>query len=147
MKFFPDYIIKRRFQIQKIILKIRGAQVGEGNTFNDWIKISGSVKNLKIGNSNVFNEFILLNCKDKITIGDHNHFSAGCKLITTRLSDDLSSHVSNPITIEDNTWLAVDVVIATNKEPISIGSNIIIGAKSLILKSLYVKGKYFGVQK
>jgi acetyltransferase-like isoleucine patch superfamily enzyme len=145
MKFFFKSYFNRRYQIQKILLTLRGAELGSGNTFNGWLKVVGDVKNLKIGDYNVFNEYILINCKSKIIIGDWNHFSVGTKLISTRLSDDLATHISYPITIRNYCWTAVDSVIAINKSPIVISDNIIIGAKSLIFKSLEEKGKYYGI--
>jgi acetyltransferase-like isoleucine patch superfamily enzyme len=140
-------LYRRRFQLQKFFLRIKGAKVGELNTFHSWIKIVGNPQNLIIGHSNVFNEQVCLNVREKIEIGDNNHFSVGSKIITTKLSDDLSHHISFPIKIGDNCWLACDSVVAISSSEVTICNNVIIGAKNLVFKSINKPGKYLQVVK
>lgn len=142
---FINRVLKRRYQIQKILLKIRGAKIGTGNTFNSWLIISGNPKNLSIGNFNVFNEYVLINSASTVEIGNNNHFSVGSKLLSTRLNDDLTTHESFPITIKDNNWFAVDSVIAVRNGPIYIGNDVIVGARTLVFRSIFERGKYFGI--
>ena len=140
-------LIKRRFQIQKIFLRIRGAEIGIGNTFNGWLAVAGDPQNLVIGNHNVFNEYVVINCSESIRIGNSNHFSVGSKLISTKLNSNFSSHQSFPIIIGNNNWFAVDSVVAVRSAPIYFGDNIVIGAKSLVFSSIFTSGKYYGIIK
>lgn len=138
-------LYKRRFQLQKYFLRIRGAKVGKKNTFHGWLCLVGDVRNLHIGDNNTFNEFVYLNLKSKIIIGNSNHFSFGSKLITTRLNYNLKAHVSYPIIIGNNCWFAVDSVVAISKNKLIICDNVIVGGKSLVLKSINTPGKYLGI--
>jgi len=139
-------LYKRRFQLQKYFLRIRGAKVGKKNTFNGWLCIVGDIANLCIGDNNTFNEFVYLNLKSEIIIGNGNHFSVGSKLITTKLNDSLTEHISYPVTIGNNCWFAADSVVAISKNETKICDNVIIGAKSLVLASINSPGKYLGIR-
>ncbi len=135
----------RRFQIQKYKLRILGASVGKGNTFNGWLVIVGDYSNLKVGDSNIFNQGVILNLNSSLTIGSRNHFSSGVKIVTTKLNSDLTEHISFPIQIGDNNWLATDSLIAISSGEISVSSGVILGAKSILNKSALVPGLYSGV--
>ncbi len=136
---------ERRYQLQKFWFRLLGAEVGEGNTFNDWIKIAGQVQNLKIGDNNVFNQNLVFNLDSNITIGDRNHFSVGVVLITTKLNDLLNSHVKHPIVIGDDNWFAACSVIAISHGELVVSDGIVLGAQSLLCKSTSLPGLYAGV--
>lgn len=138
-------LYKRRYQLQKIFLRIRGAKIGKRNTFHGWSVIVGDVRNLYIGDNNTFNEFVYLNLKSQVTIGNDNHFSVGSKIITARLNDDLTEHISYPIIIGNNCWFAVDSVVTISKNETIICDNVIVGGKSLVLNSINTPGKYLGI--
>lgn len=135
----------RRFQIQKYKLKILGAQLGKNNTFNDWITVVGNYSNLTIGDQNIFNQNIVLNVSSEIFIGNKNHFSAGVKIITTKLNENLSRHLSFPVQIGDNNWFATDSLIAVSHNKILVADGIILGAKALLNDSAPTPGLYVGV--
>lgn len=134
---------KRIYQIQKYTLRAQGAIVGKNNTFNGWLQVKNP-SNLVIGDRNVFNEFVYINCKGKVTIGSDCHFSVNAKLITTKLSKDLKSHISKEIQIGNNVWLAANAMVAVSKTDIKISDFIIVGANTYISRSLKKNGLYFG---
>jgi acetyltransferase-like isoleucine patch superfamily enzyme len=135
----------KRFQLQKYKLRILGASVGKNNTFNGWLVVVGDFANLRIGDGNVFNQNIILNLNSKISIGNRNHFSSGVKITTTKLNKELTEHVSFPVTIGNNNWLATDSLIAVSLGEISVPSGVTLGAKSLLNKSALIPGLYLGV--
>lgn len=135
----------RRYQIQKYKLKFLGARIGKNNTFNDWITVVGNYSNLTIGDQNIFNQHIVLNVSSEIFIGNRNHFSAGVKIITTKLNENLTRHFSFPVQIGDNNWFATDSLIAVSRNKILVPGGIILGAKSLLNDSASIPGLYVGV--
>lgn len=133
---------KKRYQIQKFTLRIQGARIGEKNTFNAWLKVTVP-DNFVLGNNNVFNEYVVVNSKGKVTIGDNNHFSTGVLLVTTRLNEDLTSHLSYELKINNNNWFAANSIVSCSKQNLEIGSNIVIAANSFISVSILEQGTYF----
>jgi acetyltransferase-like isoleucine patch superfamily enzyme len=88
---------------------------------------------LKIGNYCGFSGTVI-GSFSKITIGDHVKCGANT-LITDGdwHTDDYRSGKSAPILIEDNVWLGVNVTVLKG---VTIGENTIIGANSVVVKSI-----------
>jgi acetyltransferase-like isoleucine patch superfamily enzyme len=122
-----------------------GSQVGSKNTFNDWVTVVGDYSNLRIGNGNVFNQNVVLNVNSQVHIGDENHFSAGVKLMSTRLDTTLNAHMSFPIRIGNGNWLAADSLIAVRNQEIEVSNGVTLAAKAFLNTSARESGLYAGV--
>lgn len=131
----------RRHQLQKLWLKINGAEIEHGVTFYGKVHIAGNPRNIYIGERTSINEYVVLNARDKIVIGADCHISSGTKIVTTYLSADLSDHLSAPIVIGDNCWIAAGVVVGAG---VQIVSGVTVGANSVVLRSLQAPGLYAG---
>ncbi|MFD1079832.1 acyltransferase [Longispora fulva] len=98
-------------------------------------------ENVKIGMNNVFNNGVIIqSCEGaKINLGDNVTLSYGVKIITGNLSvqsldnSNKRSHISNSIKIGNNVWIGANALILPGVE---IADNIIIGAGSIVNKSL-----------
>ena len=123
------------------IIRLRGAKIEEGVKLYGPIFLSDNPKNLKIKKNTVLNSFVTISCRDKISIGKNCHISSGVNIHTGYLNDDLSKHLSDPISIGDNCWLASNCTIAAG---VTISSNVKIGANSFVNKDILSHGLYVG---
>jgi len=136
---------KRRYQLQKYLLRFLGAHIGEKNTFNSWLRIDGKLNNLVIGSFNVFNPGVYINCKSKVVIGDRNHFSVDSKLITSSLNLNDNSHYAYPIIIGDNNWFAASSIVCPKSATVEVANGITVGAFSLLNSHAHLPGSYLGI--
>ena len=150
MKIQPIFLFlrrkyQRRYQLQRLSLRLLGAQIGKRNTFNCWIAIEGDIRNIIIGDGNIFAPGFYLNAVEKITIGNLNHFSSGVKVITGRLTTDHSSHLAHQILIGDNNWFSSGSVVAPRDRSLVVGSGITVGAMSFLNSDAIIPGLYVGI--
>lgn len=80
--------------------------------------------------------------REKITIGSNVLLGANCTItdsehhslnVVDRVSGDSSSILTSPVYIADNVWLGMNVIVLKG---VSIGENTIVGAGSIVVKSL-----------
>lgn len=93
-------------------------------------------KNIKIGHGVAIGPQSCLGAKSPITIGDNVTISRGCSIETAAL--DLSKpppykHYSKPIIIEDNVWIASNVIVLAG---VTIHKGALIGAGAVITKDV-----------
>lgn len=127
-----DYFIRRR--TQKNLRKTLN---------NKNIFVYGSInivheKNIELTeNGRVsFNPYCYINATEKITIGSNVSFSSHCQVITTSLDkNNLASyqHISQPITIGSNVQIGAGAIILPG---ITIGNNVMIGAGSIVTRDV-----------
>jgi acetyltransferase-like isoleucine patch superfamily enzyme len=93
--------------------------------------------NIFFGSFSTINEGVLLNGRDKITIGDHVHVSPFCILNTGGLDYNKTKkdrvHTSKPIIIEDGVWIGSGVIVSPG---VTIGENSVIGAGAVVTKDI-----------
>lgn len=137
---------RKIYQIQKITLRLRGAKIGVGNTFNGWLVVANP-ELLAIGNHNVFNEYVYINARGGVEIGSNCHFSVFSKIISTRLLSDHSSHISRKIIIKDDVWMAANSTIAVSQSDVIVTSKVTLAANSYLDKNILNSGIYFNKEK
>lgn len=106
-----------------------------GDTFNPSIVIGDNVsiqKDCHIGaiNSVVIGSNVLL--ASKVYISDHSHGEISVEAIRLPPAQR-KLYSKGPVVIEDNVWLGEGVVVLPN---VTIGENCIIGANSIVTKSI-----------
>ena len=102
-------------------------QIGTNNYFNSNCKVV-AMSGIRIGNNNLFGPNVI--------IVDHNHrYDDPNKLICEQ------GFVSAPITIGSNIWIGGNVTIC---QGVSIADGVIVGANSVVTKSITEPGVYAG---
>jgi len=100
--------------------------------------LAGPAKNLSIGHSCSINHGVLLNARDRIEIGDHVRLSAYAQLQTASLEVDTDvgeerRHVSAPIHIGDNVWVAAAAVVVAG---VTVREGAVIAAGSVAVRDV-----------
>lgn len=73
-------------------------------------------------------------CHESITIGNDVRVGANCTIMDSdQHSDDPRSGKNQPVVIEDNVWLGGSVIVLKG---VTIGKNTLIGAGSVVTKSI-----------
>lgn len=126
------------------LLKLQGAKIGKHVRLYGSIYIDGAVRNLSIGQESVVNHNVYINCRDRVQIGKKCNISSNVQLLTTGLSLDQKrkgEHESQPILIDDFVWVGSNAVILKG---LKIASGVVIGASSVVNKSIENEGVYVG---
>ena len=146
-RLFGAFREKKRllFSLVRIhLLKLHGAKIGKHVRLYGSIYIDGPTRNLSIGQESIINHNVYINCRDKIQIGKKCNISSNVQLLTTGLSLDQNrngEHESQPISIEDSVWVGSNAVLLKG---VKIVSGVVIGASSLVNKSIEIRGVYVG---
>ncbi len=137
---YEYYLLK--FRVLK--LKVLGAKIGSNLKIYGKIYIVGSYQNLSIGDNCTLNEGVLLNCRDKLIIGNNCRISAFSQLHTAglNLNEQLRVHYKAPIILKDNVWIASNCIINPN---ITIDINSVVGAGSVVTHNIKCNSFYAGV--
>ena len=90
-----------------------------------------------------FNNYCSINCLERIDIGENTIFGEGVKIYDHnhaysydkdhKLNISIADHITSPIIIGTNCWIASNVTILKG---VTIGDNVIIGANNLIYQSI-----------
>jgi putative colanic acid biosynthesis acetyltransferase WcaF len=126
------------------LLKLQGAKIGKHVRLYGSIYIDGATRNLSIGKDSIINHNVYINCRDKIQIGKKCNISSNVQLLTTGLSLDQKrsgEHESQPILIEDSVWVGSNAVLLKG---VKIVTGVVIGASSVVNKSIEIRGVYVG---
>lgn len=90
----------------------------------------------------------LLDCQEKITIGDYVSFGHNCMVLTgqhnywLRGEERQQTSIKKPVTIKDGVWIASGVIICPG---VTIGENAVVGAGSVVTKDIPDNELWFGV--
>ena len=105
---------------------------------------------LHIGDNLSLNGNVFLHCEGNITIGNNVTLSHGCTVLSVGYvpnqickNSAKREHEYKPVCIKDNVWLGANAMIMPG---VTIESNIIVGAGSVVTKNLELSGwLYAGV--
>ena len=134
-----DLINKIQFRLYRSIVKNKvSASSGDFHVFGR-VTLENPV-NITIGQGSTLNEGVYVSGHDKVNIGDFVSVSAGVKIITAYLDEEMfvmkknkNIHMSKPVSIGENTHLGAGSIILPG---VTIGSNCIVGAGSIVTKSI-----------
>ena len=130
-------------RIQRI--KILGVKMGKGAKIWGRIRIEGIPQNISFGDNCSINHGVLLEAGDYIHCGNNVTISAYCQIHTSYLGIDdwpNKNHYRKPVIIGNNVWIASCVIIQSGVE---ICDNVIVGANSVVLRTLREEGFYAGI--
>ena len=142
-----------RRKIHLFLLKFQSKRIGENFNFNYGVLFQGT-KNTFFGNNIDIGRFSYISmggveCK----IGNNVMMGSDVKLITIehgyKIKDipmQKQKSIYSPIIIEDDVWLGDGVKVISGSKPLKIARGIIVGAGSIVTKSLDTEyGIYAGV--
>lgn len=127
-----------------LIWRLRGVKVGRNVRVYGRVTLQGRGDKLQIGDDVSFNEGVHMELRDRILIGKRCHVSSGVRLHTGSLIRDDSgqlSHVSAPIEIGDDVWLATMTLVIGG---VKIADQVTIAANSVVTRSISESGTYAG---
>jgi maltose O-acetyltransferase len=124
-------------------LKYFGATIGNGTIAYGRFTVI-NIPNLIIGSNTTINEGVHINCRSSVEIGNNVHISSNVQLHTGKLHLDLLPRIHDKahIIIEDNVWLACNVVILAG---IKIGKNSVVAAGSIVTKDVPPNSLVMGI--
>lgn len=103
-------------------------------------------KPLTLGHNNWVGQSAILNCTERLTIGENVRIGTGSQLWTHVASGELlegcTLYGENPLTLEDNVWIVGGAVISPG---LTLGRNAIIMTGSVLTKSAEPFHTYAGV--
>lgn len=138
-----DKLLLFKYSFRIYIYRLLGAEISKNVKVYGSFTIIGCYKNLEIGQNSSINQGVLFNCRDKIKIGENCHISPYAQLHTGKLIVDKHKkyHLSEPIVIENNVWIASGAIISAG---VRIGENSIVGANSVVLGNVDNDSLYAG---
>lgn len=136
------FIFSDWYALKSAWLRLFGAKIGEGVCIRPGVVIH-EPRNLTVGEGTWIAENAKFLCLAPVTIGAYCRISQYTYLCTG--SHDVQSKTmrmsAEPITIEDECWLAADVYIGPG---VTVGRGAVVGARSSVYKSLPGWGVYVG---
>ena len=120
--------------IRCLVLRWFGAKIGKGVLIRPTARFTYPWK-VEISDYSWIGDHVVFYSLDRISIGDHCVISQKSYLCTGShdLSDRAFGLETNTIEIGHGVWIATDCFIAPG---VQIGSNAVIGARSMVLKSM-----------
>lgn len=101
---------------------------------------------IEIGDHSTLNEGVVLNARERITIGNYVHISTRCVINTVGLDYrqilESRGHFSRPVIVEDGVWLGAGAIINPG---VKIGKNSVIGAGAVVTKDIPTDSVAVGV--
>lgn len=133
----------------KIIIKNKSSiSLGEKTWISDYCAMVSTGKGIEIGKNCYFNSNVRIFSMDKIQIGDDCLFGPNIVIIDhdhNHIKDRKpfckQGYTSKEIRIGNNVWIAANCVITKGVE---ITDNVVIGAGSVVSKSIVQEGIYAG---
>ncbi|MFM4852726.1 acyltransferase [Aeromonas caviae] len=140
------------FIVEKLIVKFHRIRFtilfGRKKSSGCSIFGSFSIKNVDrfhFENGLTINDYVYINAANGISLGKNVSISAGAKLISLKLNyvaEGAYEHIGGPILIGSNVQIGAGSIILPG---VSICSNVIVGAGCIVSKSITEPGIYVGV--
>jgi len=126
--FVPSHHIRRLFY------RLAGMRIGKGSTIHMWAKFY-DVSRISIGKDTIIGEGVVLDGRDKLTIGDHVDFASDVMVYNAQHdihSDDF--HAENgPVVVGDYVFVGPRAVILPG---VTIGKGAVVGAGAVVTKDV-----------
>ena len=133
--------LKERYDelLMILYLKIHGVKYkGKPRIYGRFL-LQGHPKKIVMGRGVQINEGVILNARDKIILGNNVTLSSRVQIHTGKLDTTSyerfvkKKHLSAPVIIEDNVWIATAAIISPG---VRIGKNSVIGAGSVVTRDI-----------
>lgn len=128
----PDKVVEREDLLKKLLGKTKKTFLIEQNFFCDY------GYNIEIGENFYSNHNLVILDPAKVTFGDNVFIGPNCGFYTARHPVDSKERItfiedSKPISVGDNVWFGGNVTVLAG---VTIGSNTVIGAGSVVTKDI-----------
>lgn len=125
---FPSHHVRRFFY------RISGMKIGKGSSIHMFASFY-EPKNIVIGKDTIIGESVVLDGRDKLTIGDHVDMASEVMIYNGEhdLSDEKFKAVFEPVTIEDYVFIGPRVIILPG---VTIGKGAVVGAGAVVTKDV-----------
>jgi maltose O-acetyltransferase len=139
------YVMKFRGWSYKYLLIVCGARVARSVKLYGKVFVFGRAKNIEIDRQCVLNEGVVLNSRSKIHIGSNTHLSSFSKIYTGSLllgEEAWGQHEAADVSVGENCWVGSGAIVLGG---VKICDNVVIGAGSVVTRSISTPGFYAGV--
>jgi acetyltransferase-like isoleucine patch superfamily enzyme len=125
---FPSHHVRRFFY------RLAGVEIGSGSTIHTGARFYNP-SNIVIGRDTIIGEGVVLDGRDKITIGDHVDFASEVMIYNSQhdLESDDFHAVSEPVKIEDYVFIGPRVIILPG---VTIGKGAVVAAGAVVTKDV-----------
>lgn len=124
----PSHLVRRFFY------RLAGIKIGKGSTLHMGAKFYDT-QNIEIGEDTIIGEGVVLDGRDKITIG--NHVDVASEVMVYNAEHDLASEhfspVSEPVTIKDYVFIGPRAIILPG---VTIDKGAVVGAGAVVTKNV-----------
>lgn len=120
---------------RKIIYKIAGMKIGKGSTLHMYARFY-ELKNISIGEDTIIGEKVVLDGRDKLTIGNHVDIASEVMIYNSQHdmnAEDFAEHVDAPVVIEDYVFIGPRAIILPG---VTIGEGAIVAAGAVVTKDI-----------
>ena len=134
--------LKVKNQLRIKVVKLLGANIGRNvKSFGRFTVINHQL--LSIGDGSTLNEGVIINCRDRVSIGKGVRISSNVQIHSAKLiiNSVPRVHYKEKIIINDNVWIASGSVISAG---VTIGKNSVIGANSVVISDVEENSFYAG---
>jgi acetyltransferase-like isoleucine patch superfamily enzyme len=129
-----------KWKILIYVWRMKGATISGSVRIYGKIRIEGDFRNLAIGAETVLNHGVLLNCRDKLTIGEKVHLSPFVQIHTGKLTQTFPRiHNKEAVIISDEVWVASSCIIGSG---VTLANRVTVGAGSVVLKSILKENSF-----
>lgn len=127
ISFFPSHHIRRFFY------RVAGIHIGRGSTLH-----TGTIFydiNIFIGKDTIIGEGVVLDGRDRITIGDHVDIATDVMIYNSEhdVHDPAFTAISAPVTIHDYVFIGPRAIILPG---VTIGKGAVVGAGAVVTKDV-----------
>lgn len=125
---FPSHHIRRLFY------RIQGAKIGRGSSIHMGA-IFYDAKNVKIGIDTIIGENVVIDGRDKLTIGDHVDIASEVMIYNAEhdINDPDSRATTAPVTIGDYVFIGPRVIVLPG---VTIGRGAVVGAGAVVTRDV-----------
>lgn len=125
--------LRRRWTLAT--LRARGADIDPSVRVFGRVAVAGDPSNLRLGRRVVLSEGVVLDARDRITVGDDCRLSAQCQLQTGSLEEQgrPRRHRSAPVVLGENVWIAAGAIVLPG---VHVGDGAIVAAGAVVTRDV-----------
>lgn len=119
---------------RRFFYRIEGMKIGQGSTIHMGA-IFYNAKNIKLGRDSIIGENVVLDGRDKLTIGDHVDIASEVMIYNSEhdIDDESFKASSAPVEIEDYVFIGPRAIILPG---VKVGKGAVVGAGAVVTKDV-----------